>query len=475
MQQIASRPLLLSLAAVIAAVVALSGTPAVAQDTPRAESPKPPATEAKDDARPSLASVGAAEQLTLEKLLAATSWTKRAIAVLRLERFGCAESRALLVDLLSDESWQVRAFAVQTLARRREPAEPDWFVNETEPRVFRAVVRHRYPVDPARLDRGVRQLARSEDLQDKMLAAEIAAASDDEDLKKLGREAAKKVILRMQRAEAGAFSPRLALVTGEANLLRAHRWQKWLIERGRLFRLQPAYAIDDGAALSAPSLIADLADDRFAALDDYIDSLSTRKVDLAICLDCTASMWGELAAAQAGVNDMMLFTGDVVSELRIALVAYRDRRDKYETKGWDFTRDISEASRRLWELNASGGGDTPEAVYPAMRFAFTQLTWMPEHNKVLIVIGDAPPHVGYGTQCIDMARRAAENELITHVIQTEDKEVPHFPEIAEAGGGQCVSLDDDDKLIAEITGLTLGEAFSEEFREFFGMYLSLCR
>jgi hypothetical protein len=75
-----------------------------------------------------------------------------------------------------------------------------------------------------------------------------------------------------------------------------------------------------------------------------------------------------------------------------------------------------------------------------------------------------------------MARRAHDDaQVTTHVIEAEGKEVKHFPEIAEAGGGRCVMLDDDDLLVAEITGLTLADRYEQEFREFFQVYLELCR
>jgi Mg-chelatase subunit ChlD len=225
-----------------------------------------------------------------------------------------------------------------------------------------------------------------------------------------------------------------------------------------------------------PSPIAVLEAERFAAMEDYMQRLSTRRVDLAICLDCTASMSGELAAAQAGVDDLMGFVGDVVAELRVAIVAYRDRRDRdFETKAWDFMTSADDARRRLWMLSADGGGDSPEAVEPALRLAYTKLSWNVEHTRVLVLIGDAPPHVGYGTRCVEMAARAAANGLVTNVIQTEDDAVKHFPEIAAAGEGRCVSLSDDDRLIAEIAGLALGDRYGDELRGFFSDYLVLCR
>lgn len=93
----------------------------------------------------------------------------------------------------------------------------------------------------------------------------------------------------------------------------------------------------------------------------------------------------------------------------------------------------------------------------------------------MVLIGDGPPHVGRGTQCVDMAERAAiVGELTTHVIEADPRTVKHFCEIAEAGGGRCVSLGDE-SLIVEIAGLTLGDRFREPLREFFLAYQLLCR
>jgi hypothetical protein len=61
------------------------------------------------------------------------------------------------------------------------------------------------------------------------------------------------------------------------------------------------------------------------------------------------------------------------------------------------------------------------------------------------------------------------------MIQAKGKAVKHFAEIAEAGGGRCVTLRDADTLMAEITGLTLGDRYTDEFREFYRVYLELCR
>jgi len=452
--------------------------PAVAPPaaTPPTAPAAPAASQPAASARPALAAAPEIEKQTLQRMLQDSSWVRRAIAAIRLERYGCAASQQALAKLLDDPAWQVRAFALRSLARRRVPAQENWLAAEEQPRVLRAALRYRYRVDPIRLQNGVRALARSNELNDKMLAAELGAASGDAELMKLALEATKQVILKMDRIESGAFSPRLAAITGQPAKRRPYQWQQWLMRAGRSVAIQPAYAIESGDAPLEPSLLARLDADQFAGLESYMAALGERELDLAICLDCTASMSGEIAAAQGGIDDMMLFVGDVVASLRVGLVGYRDHGDEFETKAWDFNADIKAVRRQLWQLSAQGGGDEPEYVYQAMKLACTQLTWRPESTKVLVIVGDAPPHVGYGGQCVNIAQGAREeSKLTTHTIQAKGKEVKHFAEIAKAGGGRCLSLKESDSLMAEVTGLTLGDRYEDEFREFFRVYLELCR
>jgi hypothetical protein len=430
----------------------------------------------EDSRERALASAEKIERDTLERMLADESWPRRAIAGMRLERYTCAASAQKLEGLLEDSSWQVRAFATRSLARRQIGAKNDWFRNESEPRVLRAALRHGYPFDAQRLERGVQTLAKSNDLKHKMLAAELAAASGHESLAKIAQESIKTIILRMNRAEAGALSPRLGLLTGQAQIRRPYQWQQWLMKTGRSLHIQRIPSLPDAGPAISPSKLAQLDAEQFVGLEQYMTTLKDRETDLAICIDCTASMGPELAAAQGGIDDMMLFMNDVLSSLRVSVIAYRDRGDEFETKACEFSDDIANVREFLWQFTADGGGDHPEAVYPAMNLAFTQLQWRDSSEKVLVIVGDAPPQPGYGGPSADLAQRArAAANVTTHAIQARGKDVKHFPEIATGGGGRCVSLKDSDTLIAEITGLTLGDRFEEEFREFFRVYLELCR
>jgi hypothetical protein len=210
----------------------------------------------------------------------------------------------------------------------------------------------------------------------------------------------------------------------------------------------------------------------------------------------------------------MRFVGDVSGGVRVGIAGYRDRREKFEKVGWDFTSSIDTARSNLWRLSAEGGGDRPELVNEGLELAYGRFNWNPDHRGVLILVGDAPPHAGRGGSCIEMAGEARLRGVTTHVIgcdptieddddpsQAEPEElevegedgpdgikgvrrrrwsrdrgaIEFFPEIAAAGGGRVVNLARDERLVPEIAGLIVGTDFEAPMIEFFRVYMALCR
>ncbi|MEM7229072.1 MAG: vWA domain-containing protein [Planctomycetota bacterium] len=428
------------------------------------------------DERPDLADAPDAERESIMRFLTSDAWPHRAIGLLRLERFACDDSRALIEQRLADRSWQVRTYAIRALTYRGAAVPSTLGENEMHPRVVRTMLRHHVPFDLEKLERGIDRLARSSAMDDRLLAVELAAAAQHPPLENDAIKTLKTVINRMSRTEAGTLSPRLDALTGAGDLRRDFRWRTWLLKNTRVISLQPGFAFDKGAPPTELNAIAALSPDRFTALRDYMDTLHDRDVELVVCLDCTASMGKELSQAQGELDAMTLFLSDIVRSLRVGLVAYRDRRDDFETRALDLTNVYSEVRRALWTLSADQGGDSPEAVHPAMKRAVFEMSWSTDAEKMLVIVGDAPPHVGYGEACINMARNAArDGNLVTHTVEAKGKPVKHFKEIARAGGGDCISLEDQSSLVVELAGLSVTEQYRSQFREFFRIYLRLCR
>jgi len=395
--------------------------PEPAQQTPPAEAPPPQPLVPLADASP-------VESEALNRLATSRAWTSRALAAMRLERYDCPASAGRLISLTRDPSWRVRAYAFAVLARRGVVLPAEVLEGERDERVLRAILRGRYEVPLESIDARIANIERSQRPFEAMVALEVLAALDRGGDDAVARDAANKairermdellgrVVLRMSRTEAGALSPRLAAITGGSDSGRDYRWRDWYRRGKAKPAFEPAAIVPGapaGERLVPPNKVAELDAAGFIAFEGYLASVADRPMDLALLIDCTASMWRELSDAQSSADDLVEFLGSVTGGVRIAIIGYRDRTDSWETKAWDFTRSIDEARTRLWSLSAEGGGDEPESVFAAMKTALGRFSWLPDARppapqpiRALVLVGDAPPHPGEGTLCVELARKA---------------------------------------------------------------------
>lgn len=119
-------------------------------------------------------------------------------------------------------------------------------------------------------------------------------------------------------------------------------------------------------------------------------------LDVVFIIDSTGSMGPYIKEAQdRAVSIIKKLQEDNDLDIRVALVAYRDhppQDDTFVTKVFDFDI-IDNFQTSLNTLEAYGGGDTPEAVWPGVHAMFG-LTWRDKSDRVAYLIGDSPPH-GY--------------------------------------------------------------------------------
>ena len=123
------------------------------------------------------------------------------------------------------------------------------------------------------------------------------------------------------------------------------------------------------------------------------------KVDIVFTLDTTSSMGGMIEGAKATIWEIAKKAqeGQPAPQVRIGLVAFRDRGDEYVTKVLDLTGDLDLVYAKLSELTANGGGDGPEHVIKGLNDAVNEVHWSADSRAVKLVylVGDAPPHEDY--------------------------------------------------------------------------------
>ncbi|MBV9228987.1 MAG: VWA domain-containing protein, partial [Chloroflexi bacterium] len=119
-------------------------------------------------------------------------------------------------------------------------------------------------------------------------------------------------------------------------------------------------------------------------------------LDLAFVVDTTGSMSGLIQTAKQqmiAMVDELLKTRKVA--MRLGVVEYRDHppQDRsFVFRSYPFTSNWKEAQKAINALTADGGGDGPEAVLDGVLAACRELQWRTFARRLVVLVGDAPPH-----------------------------------------------------------------------------------
>jgi hypothetical protein len=158
---------------------------------------------------------------------------------------------------------------------------------------------------------------------------------------------------------------------------------------------------------------------------DRAFDLYTYGLELAICIDSTGSMQPTIDAVAGALGHMVDILDGVSPKFRLGIVHYKDW-DDFGRDGakiiCPLAKNVAAARKRLMRVRAIGGGDLPEAVVGGLRVVLgPKMKWSPEANKVVILIGDAPPHDADASKCIDLARAAHGDPQSLHKRPTTGK------------------------------------------------------
>jgi len=126
-----------------------------------------------------------------------------------------------------------------------------------------------------------------------------------------------------------------------------------------------------------------------------LDALS--QLDLAFCVDLTTSMTPFLTAARERMREILVALRDAAgANLHVGLVGYRDYGTKVELlEVHPFTADTEQMQKVLGKLKAKSPAenrDAAEAVFAGLQASVRELQWRGHSHRVLVLVGDAPPH-----------------------------------------------------------------------------------
>jgi len=229
---------------------------------------------------------------------------------------------------------------------------------------------------------------------------------------------------------------------------------------------------------------------------DYIGGLRKVGLDVVLVIDTTDSMQFVIEDVKAKMSQLVAGIQRMVPTSRVGVVVYRDKGDDYVVKWTDLSFHTKKLQDFLAHIDAAGGGDWEEAVREALEAAVNDLKWRKQAKKIIILVGGSPPHEwdvddvhkivrefrqqgGY-VSTIDVTKRQHElfdrnlwrslhgNQAYQPSPMPEFyKEVARsFGEIAQDGGGELISLEQDRALVREVMALTFGSRWKIEMAKY---------
>lgn len=171
-------------------------------------------------------------------------------------------------------------------------------------------------------------------------------------------------------------------------------------------------------------------------------------VDVVFVLDTTGSMSGLIQTAKEKIWSIAttMSSAQPTPDIRIGLVAYRDRGDAYVTKVIDLSDDLDSVYANLMDFQADGGGDTPESVNEGLYDAVHKMSWSQgkQAYQVIFLVGDAPPHLNYNeAQYPQIVAAAKDKGIVINTIQCGnlDETILPWTQMANLGGGNFFQVE----------------------------------
>jgi Mg-chelatase subunit ChlD len=183
------------------------------------------------------------------------------------------------------------------------------------------------------------------------------------------------------------------------------------------------------------------------------------KVEVVFCLDTTGSMGGLIEGAKQKIWSIcnQIVGGKPAPDLKVGLVAYRDRGDEYITKVFDLTDDLDAIHGHIKGFQAQGGGDAPESVNQALDDAVNKIKWSADKKtlRIIFLVGDAPPHMDYkdDVKYPETCKKACEKAIIINTIQCggDGECAKHWKEICAKAEGSYVQIAQEGGVVAIAT------------------------
>lgn len=157
-------------------------------------------------------------------------------------------------------------------------------------------------------------------------------------------------------------------------------------------------------------------------IGEILDKYAGQDVDLALVIDTTVSMKDDVEFIRQKLIPLVKAKIEGFKSVRIGVILYRDYKEAYLTKRFDFVDNFNKVQLILDSIKVAGGRDIPEAVFEAIYDAQVKMNWE-NSAKIIVQVGDAPPHPEpRGDVTSDMVyEMSRENNITIYPILLKDE------------------------------------------------------
>jgi len=211
----------------------------------------------------------------------------------------------------------------------------------------------------------------------------------------------------------------------------------------------------------------------------HIQILREGGLDIVFVFDSTSSMAGFLRQVKFKIRNLVETFKQLVPTARIGMVTYRDIGEDFVTRSHKLTHGTKSLREFLDEIYPVGGGDREEAVDEAFRVVIEEFNWKKKSKKIILLIGDAPPHALDMEKTIILINKF-KNKMhgTVSTLDTsprtfspleggiDSKVINEFKIIAEIGNGESSRLINEEKVIRQMVTLVFGSRWESCLDEF---------
>lgn len=223
------------------------------------------------------------------------------------------------------------------------------------------------------------------------------------------------------------------------------------------------------------------------AFAKHIQRMRKKGLDIVFVFDSTGSMGLYVDHVKRKIRSLVQAIRKLVPTARVGLVTYRDAGMDFVTRAVQLTHGTRGLELFLQETDYEGGGDREEAVYEGLRVAVEGLNWRGESEKVIVLIGDAPPHPGDVAKAGELAEKFRKKMGGTLAAVDTNRPIPmvgqyhgcppgveppcdlvlhgdlmeEFKLLAEKGGGECLRFNEMERMNEMMVMLIFGSDWKD--------------